>query len=94
MVGLVVSTCFATVEELVVPEVSALLCSLRRCSKVRPVWPMYTSGYDARGTWYTTPGLCMGGDGVFWVDQQLSQCLVWLETGADLKWCQDSSYSL
>ena len=73
MVGLVVSTCSATAEELVVPKVSALLCSLRRCSKVRPVWPMYTSGYDAHGTWYTTPGLCMGGMGSFgWTSSCLS----------------------
>ena len=32
--------------------------------------------------------------GSFWVDQQLSQCLVWLETDADLKWRQDSPYCL
>ena len=34
------------------------------------------------------------GDGVFWVDQQLTQCLIWLETGADLKWRQDFLYCL
>ena len=34
------------------------------------------------------------GDGVFWVDQQLTQCLIWLERGADLKWRQDFPYCL
>ena len=57
--------CSAMADELGGPEVRALLCSLRQCSKVWPVWPMYTSGHDAQGTWYTTPGFCSGEIGSF-----------------------------
>jgi len=65
MSWLVFSASSAMADELGGPEVRALLCSLRQCSKVRPVWPVYTSRHDAQGTWYTTPGFCSSGIGSF-----------------------------
>ena len=58
MSWLVFSACSAIAEELAVPEVSALLCSLRQCSKVRPVWPLNCSRR------YTTGGVNNLGIGV------------------------------
>ena len=57
MLWLVLSVCSGMADGFGVPEVNALPCSLRQCSKVWPVWPMCTSGCDAHGTWYTTPSL-------------------------------------
>ena len=41
--------------------VSALLCSIRRCSSDWLVWPTYTLGQATQGILYTTPARCCGG---------------------------------
>ena len=61
------------------PEVSVVLCCLRWCSKVQPVWLMYIPGNVTHCTWYTTHGLCEGGWGLLDID---------------FKWCQNSPYYL
>ena len=66
------TACWATADRLTPPDTSALLCSFRRCSRVQPVWPMYTFAQDYRDpvdhTW-----LLLGGSAVFQVYKSLAE---------------------
>ena len=51
MAWFVVSACSAAADVMQFPVVRALLCSLTRCMRDLPVWPMYSLGHSEQGMW-------------------------------------------
>ena len=49
MAWFVVSACSAAADVMQFPVVRALLCSLTRCMRDLPVWPMYALGHSEQG---------------------------------------------
>ena len=59
----VLNTCSAKANAWMSPFFSARWCSLTRCLRLLPVWPMYTFEHSTKGMEYTTPCACLQGLG-------------------------------
>ena len=61
----VLNTCSAKADVWMSPFFSAWRCSLTRCFRLLPVWPMYTLEHSTQGMVYTTPLRSSIGTGSF-----------------------------
>ena len=59
------NTCSAKADVWMSPFFSARRCSLTRCFRLLPVWPMYTLEHSTQGMEYTTPLRSSIGTGSF-----------------------------